>query len=144
MIPAQKTAWLPLYEPAAHAQVRLFCFPHAGGSAQFFRAWSKHLGPRYDVCAIQQPGRWSRYREPPISDLQTLIELAIKNLGQFLPESFALFGHSIGALVAFEFARALRHKRLPQPRHLFLSGRRPPQIRVSEVSVESMSDEALV
>lgn len=144
MRPAERNVWLPLYQHEPNARLRLFCFPHAGGNAQSFRAWSKQLGPKYEICAVQTPGRWNRYQEPPISHFPTLVDLVTTSLQEYFSQPFALFGHSVGALLAFEVARDLRRKGLPRPRYLFLAGRRAPTIHQREPAISSLSDEALV
>ena len=71
-------------------------------------AGSKQLGPKYEICAVQTPGRWNRYQEPPISHFPTLVDLVTTSLQEYFSQPFALFGHSVGALLAFEVARDLR------------------------------------
>jgi medium-chain acyl-[acyl-carrier-protein] hydrolase len=144
MSPLRKNEWLPLYEPSAGAVTRLVCFPHAGGSAQAYGSWQQHLGPDCEVCAVQPPGRWNRYREPKVSDLAELVDSVVESFGENIGKSFALFGHSVGALVAFEFARALRRCGLPGPRRLFVSGRRAPHVQVDEPLVRTLSDHELI
>ena len=144
MTPTRKNIWLPLFDPVPGASARLFCFPYAGGSAQVYRTWHQPLQPACEVCAVQPPGRWNRHREPPVSDLAVLVDSAIRGFSHDLGDRFALFGHSVGALVAFEFARGLRARGLPEPEHLFVSGRRAPHIRVAEPAIETLSDYALI
>ncbi len=104
----------------------LFCFPYAGGSGAVFRAWPKAL-PGVDVRPVQLPGRAGRFREAPHTRVRALAVAACDGLQEHLGEPFALFGHSFGALVAFELARELRRRGGPQPVHLFISARRGPR-----------------
>jgi medium-chain acyl-[acyl-carrier-protein] hydrolase len=104
----------------------LFCFPYAGGSSAVFRSWPKALSA-VDVRAVQLPGRGGRLRERPHTRVRELAVAACDGLLAHLDEPFALFGHSFGALVAFEVARELRRRRGPQPVHLFISARRGPR-----------------
>ena len=104
------------------ADVRLFCFPYAGASGTIYRSWPEHLPRSVEVYSIQLPGRGSRIREhfytriePLVSDLRQAIE-------PYLDRPSAFFGHSLGALIAFELARILVRDGLPSPLHLFLSG----------------------
>ena len=136
--------WLPLHRPVPNAVTRLFCFPHAGGNAQLYRGWQTRLGSDCEVCAVQLPGRWNRIHEPAISDLPLLIESAVDSLGRFLGNHFALFGYSVGALIAFEFARELRRRGLPAPRCMWVAARRAPQVKSREMPIELLSDHALV
>jgi medium-chain acyl-[acyl-carrier-protein] hydrolase len=104
----------------------LFCFPHAGGSSAVFRSWPKVL-TAVDVRAVQLPGRGGRFRERPLKRVRELAVAACDGLGPHFNEPFALFGHSLGALVAFEVARELRRRGGPQPVQLFISARRGPR-----------------
>jgi medium-chain acyl-[acyl-carrier-protein] hydrolase len=116
------TPWLIRRKPSPSPRVRLFCFPYAGaGSFPYFK-WPELLPPDIDVCAIQPPGRENRLREPSVSELPVLLDKLVEALSPFLEGEFAFFGHSLGALVAFELTRELRRRGLPLPRVLFASG----------------------
>jgi len=117
--------WFRRYRPARNAGVRLVCFPHAGGAAPFFLPVAAALSPRVDVVAVQPPGRQDRRTEPPIDDLALLTDRLYQILRRQpeMPTSF--FGHSMGAIVAFELARRLDADG-HSPAHLFVSGRRAP------------------
>ncbi|MEU1150939.1 thioesterase II family protein [Streptomyces sp. NPDC005863] len=114
--------WLRRYHGSAAAPVRLVCLPFAGGSASYFFGLSALLSPGVEVLSVQYPGRQDRHREPC---LDSVAALADGVTGQ-LPcdgKPFALFGHSLGAIVAFEVTRRLRHRPSPGlPTHLFVSG----------------------
>jgi pyochelin biosynthetic protein PchC len=113
------TGWLRRYRPVARPRLRLVCLPHAGGTAQFYRQWALRLPPAVEVVAVQYPGRAERAREPFCPDLRTLAASVAAELDtDGVP--FALFGHSLGAAVAFEVALAR------PPVHLFVSGRPEP------------------
>lgn len=112
--------------PRIDAAVRLFCFPYAGGGASAFRDWPAGLPAEVEVCAIQSPGRESRLKEPPIRSLGALVEALVEETRRWRDRRFAFFGHSVGALVAFELARALRRRGEAMPIHLFASGSMAP------------------
>lgn len=115
--------------PAANGPL-LVCFPHAGGSATAFKDLARTLHPAVDVVAVQYPGRQDRYSEAPFTDLGRLAEVVAGELAGVLTANrerpYALFGHSMGTLVAFETARHLVRAGRPGPRRLFLSGRGDP------------------
>ncbi|MGW0205987.1 thioesterase II family protein [Streptomyces sp. NPDC003233] len=93
--------------------VRLVCFPHAGGSAGYFVPLSAQLVGVAQVLAVQYPGRQDRWHEPAIDDLHELAEHLVAVLESVRREGpLALFGHSMGALVAYEVARRLEPARL--------------------------------
>lgn len=116
--------WLRSFAPAEADAVQLVCFPHAGGSAGYFRRMSALLSPSIDVRAVQYPGRQDRHREPMPPDLLTLASSVSAVLQQPRASVYAFFGHSMGAVVAYEAARALRPD--SRPAALFVSGRRAP------------------
>lgn len=120
--------WLAVRKINPHATLRLFCFPYAGGAASIYRAWSKSLPESIDVCPVQLPGRGGRIGEPPFTRVQPLVEALAEALLSCFEKPFALFGHSMGAIISFELARLLQRKHQLRPTRLFVSARRPPQI----------------
>lgn len=122
-----RTPWLVNRKPNRRASVRLFCFPYAGGGDSIFHSWQEGFSDRIEVCPVQLPGRDSRIAEPPYTDMDQLVRVAAQALTPHLDRPFALFGHSMGALIAFELARHLRREYSAQPVHLFVSGRCSPQ-----------------
>lgn len=119
-------AWFPLATPRAAATARLLCLPCAGGGASSFRDWQAQL-PRCEVLAAQLPGREHRVRETPYRELQPLVDALHAALRALPPgPPLVLFGHSLGALIAFALARDLVAAGTP-PRHLVAAGARAPQ-----------------
>ena len=124
--PTVSSRWLVQDTIRPDAPVRVFCLPFAGGSAMAFRGWSAEA-PRLEIASVELPGHGRRLAEPLIRSLPTLIrELATAVTPWLYDKPFALFGHSMGGLLAFELARELRRRRLPAPRHLFVSSTAPP------------------
>ena len=123
------TSWLVNWKPNRRASVRLFCFPYAGGGDSIFHSWQRLLSDTIEVCPVQLPGRGSRITEPPCTEINKLISLVGQALAPYLDRPFALFGHSMGALISFELARYARRKYSAQPIHLFASGHSSPQTR---------------
>lgn len=116
----------PYRRPAAEPRARLFCFPYAGGTAATFRSWVGQAGPDLDVCPVQYPGRERLIREPFPDSLRDLAELCATFMQPLLDRPFALFGHSMGGLVAFEVARLLARTQARRPVHLFIATCAPP------------------
>lgn len=117
--------WVRRFHPAPTAAVRLVCFPHAGGSASYFHPVSAALSPAADVLAVQYPGRQDRRLEPMIDDIADLAEVLVDVLDDGDERPRVLFGHSMGASLAFEVGRRLE-ARGKAPAGLFVSGRRAP------------------
>ncbi|MFD3792663.1 thioesterase II family protein [Streptomyces cyaneofuscatus] len=105
---------------------RLYCFPHAGGAASTFVPLARALTPRLDVLAAQYPGRQDRRRETPIADIGLLAEALADHVPVQEKVPYAFFGHSMGAVLAYEVARILRRRGVTGPAALVLSGRRAP------------------
>src|SRR6185295_1953892 len=114
--------------PKPHARMRLFCLPYAGGSARAFRPWASRLPEDGELCPIEIPGRGSRMREKPLTRLMSLVQIIGEEMKPFLDKPFALFGHSMGALISFELARKLRREHGRQPTHLFVSASSAPHL----------------
>ncbi|MCR6483370.1 alpha/beta fold hydrolase [Amycolatopsis sp. OK19-0408] len=104
----------PYGEPSARARVRLFCLPYAGGAASSYHPWWQHRDGAVDVVPIQLPGRENRVGEDPATDLHALVDSLVDVVAGYEP--FALFGHSMGALIAYELAGRTA------PERLFVSG----------------------
>lgn len=128
-------------------QLRLYCFPYSGGNATVFVPWQREIDPTIELCAVQLPGRGSRFRESPCTSFRTLIH----TLGDVLcarqrqhPLPFAFFGHSLGALVAFELARYCRDQGWDMPEHLIVSGCRAPPLREKSRRLHELPDAQLI
>jgi medium-chain acyl-[acyl-carrier-protein] hydrolase len=122
----------------------LYCVPYAGGGANAFRSWPEYLPETVEIRCIQPPGRERRLWDPAFDNMAPLVDAALNAVGHELAGPFAFFGHSMGALIAFELARELRRRSASEPMHLFVSGHRAPQIPESLASVCALDDEAFV
>jgi len=122
------TPWLVRPRPNPRAALRLLCFPFAGGGASVFRTWPAALPADIELLAVELPGRETRFRERPFQRLAPLIAALTDAVAPHLQAPFAIYGHSLGALIGFSFARELRRRSLAGPVHLFVSGRRAPQL----------------
>ncbi|MEV5485499.1 MULTISPECIES: thioesterase II family protein [Streptomyces] len=134
--------WCRRFHPAPDAGRRLVCFPHAGGSASFYHPVSAALSPRVDVLAVQYPGRQDRRQEPALDDIGLLADRIAEALRAWTDRPLTFFGHSMGALVAFEVARRLERDG-DGPVRLFASGRRAPSAYRDE-QVHRRDDDGIV
>lgn len=123
-----RTPWIFPHPDIEQPECRLFCFPYAGGGASVFRQWQQHMPPGVQVCAVQLPGRESRMAEVPCTDLESLVEQLYDALASLLETPFALFGHSLGAKIAFALAICAQKRQRPV-RHLFVAGSRAPHLQ---------------
>ncbi len=121
-------SWFTPLQSEPESRVCLICFPFAGGGLPVFRRWPEQLSPEIELWAVQLPGRGLRLSEPPFSRLDMLVAELAAELPSAMQRPFALFGHSMGARVAFELARALRRSGATMPLFLFLSACPAPQL----------------
>ncbi|MGW3044494.1 thioesterase II family protein [Kitasatospora sp. NPDC001159] len=135
--------WLRRYHPTEGAAARLVCFPHAGGSAGYFHPLSAAVSPYADVLCVQYPGRQDRRTEPGVTSIAELADRLYRVLRPCADRPLTFFGHSMGAVLAFEVARRFARDGLDAPAHLFASGRRAPSLNRDE-RVHLLSDEELL
>ncbi len=121
-------AWVRFPQPNPLARLRLFCFPHAGGGASLYRLWPQGLPEEVEVCAVQLPGREGRMQEAPFTRMTPLVQTLLPALQPYLDKPFALFGHSLGALICFQLARQLRRQVGLLPVHLFVAAWPAPHL----------------
>jgi surfactin synthase thioesterase subunit len=141
---AAAEAWFPSLDAGPGVRLRLFAFPHAGGGAMVFHRWAALLRPEIALSPVRLPGRESRTAEPPYTRMEALVEALAEAIRPHLSAPFAFFGHSMGAAVAFELARALRRRGEPLPRALLVSGARAPQFRRGHVPPPEPSEAELL
>ncbi|WP_431952960.1 thioesterase II family protein [Nocardia lijiangensis] len=139
-------SWLRRLSPSpGDGSHKLFCFPHAGGSALSFGPLAKCIGSEYDVLAVQYPGRQDRRHEPLVGSISALVDGLLPELRQAVEdaENFSIFGHSMGSVVAFEACRRLEQEAGASARVLFASGRRAPSAAQPELRMHLLSDREL-
>lgn len=120
--------WLVRPRPNPSARLRLVCIPFAGAGASVYRLWPEGLPRDVEVCAVQPPGRETRFREPAHARIDPLVDELTEVLEPALDRPYAVFGHSLGSLVGFELVRALRRRGRPRPQLLIASGRTAPHL----------------
>lgn len=137
-----RNPWLQISQPKPNARLRLFCFPYAGGAASIYRSWHQYLPADVEVCAIQLPGRENRVREQSYINLLELVNGLLPNLLPYLDKPFALFGHSMGSLIAYEVAQQVQQGSR-RPTHLLVSGRRAPVLPEPEILLHTLPTDAI-
>jgi medium-chain acyl-[acyl-carrier-protein] hydrolase len=130
---APASSWFPGIDTAT--MPRLFWFPHAGGGT--------NVGVP-GVVAVRLPGREARMAEAPFERMKPLVEALANAIEGYLDQPFAFFGHSMGAVVAFELARELRRRGKALPRKLIVSAARAPQFRRNWTPPPAPPDEQLL
>jgi surfactin synthase thioesterase subunit len=135
--------WFRRFQPGDPDATRLICFPYAGGAASYYFPLARALAPGLEVYAVQYPGRQDRRREPCFEGIAPLADAVADAMDGLLDRPFAFFGHSMGAVVAFEVALRLRARLDPGPVRLFASGRRAPSALRTE-TVHRRDDDGLI
>lgn len=137
--------WLVTYQDCPAAKLRLFCFPHAGGGAHIYHSWTDDLPSRIEVCGLQLPGRENRSHEPPFTDIFKLTREIAKAIKPLSDKSYAFYGHSMGALIAYEVTRILAREQDKLPAFLFIGARRAPHIPTrKQHQVHTLDDRSII
>jgi medium-chain acyl-[acyl-carrier-protein] hydrolase len=138
------TSWLYCPKPNSQAQLRLFCFPCAGGLASAYSGWATRLPAEVEVCAVQLPGRGRRLKESSFTRISPLIQALAPILLPYLDIPFVFLGHSMGATLGFEIARQLRRQGEPQPVHLFVCSCPAPQVPLTGQPIYQLPEAAFI
>ncbi len=110
-------------------KIKLFCFPFAGGSAAIFNKWRTLLDKSIEFFPVELAGRGRRIREPMYNSISEAVDDVFKIVSPDAGKMpYALFGHSMGSVIAFELTYKLRENNLTEPVHLLFSGRGAPHI----------------
>ncbi|MBY0596366.1 MULTISPECIES: thioesterase II family protein [Bacillus] len=115
--------------------MKLFCLPYAGSSSTIFSSWKRFLDKSLELVALELPGHGTRMAEPLLHDVLTVVEDLYLQVQPHLSydEEFAIFGHSMGSLLAYELQRKIKDEKKKEPVHVFFSGRFPPHIAEKKV-----------
>ncbi len=128
MLIVTKNKWIVTPIPRPQAKLALYCLPFAGGSSNSFRPWTSILPPTVELRAVELPGHGSRLNEALEHNIQMLIEPMAQALSENSDRPFAIFGHSMGALLGYELTLKLQHNFKKNPVHVFLSGHGAPHL----------------
>lgn len=141
---APASACFACFEPNPKAIVRLFCFPYAGGGAIIYRDWVSFLPSAVELWAAQPSGRGNRLKEAPATHIESLLDDLSNAQHLFFDKPFVFFGHSLGALVAFEMAHRLAIENGLEPAHMIVSGRRAPQIPKTDAVTYNLPEDEFI
>jgi medium-chain acyl-[acyl-carrier-protein] hydrolase len=135
------SSWIEFHPERRDAQARVLCVPYAGGSAQVYHMLARSMPERIEVGAVQLPGRWNRRREPLLTRVSDASRSLADEITRLSPTPYALFGYSVGGLIAFETARILsRDAKQRQPRALILAAIGAPTEKPSLPHLHMLSD----
>ena len=120
--------WFIIPKPNRNAELRLFCFPYAGGSSTTYLPWVNDLPDNVELIIVQPPGRNNRMFEPMHSNMTDLVNELIPIIPRLLNKPYIFFGHSLGSRIAFELLTQLQMLNHPLPQHFIASGSRGAQV----------------
>jgi medium-chain acyl-[acyl-carrier-protein] hydrolase len=129
--------WFRVFTPRLNAKRRLVIIPHAGGGPAYYRDWTKGVPDEYEAVIVQLPGHEARWKEPPLTRTELVIDALVRELNAMEDRPITLFGHSLGAVIAYELACQLPVERL------IVAGARAPHLPRVRKSLHDLSDTAL-
>lgn len=132
--------WLIIFRRNPTADLRLFCFHYAGGSASIFRNWTDHLPGNVELVAVQLPGREGRFNEDFITGFDDLVTTLVNVIASMLDKPYVVFGHSMGTIKGFELIRKLKSRGLRQPLLYIPAGRKAPHFPDNDPPIAHLSD----
>ncbi|MER9714544.1 alpha/beta fold hydrolase [Mesorhizobium sp. M0174] len=136
-------ALLSVVKSSPEPSYRIIFFPHGGGSVQSFRTWSEYLPEDIELICIDLPGRGKRSAEASIRSMDVLVPMVTEALRDYSDRPFIFFGHSVGALVAYEIARFLEKAGRPSPFHVVVSAHPSADVPADEPPLYSYADDKL-
>lgn len=125
-------------------KVKLFCIPHAGGSSIIYYPWRKYIGNHIELIPLELKGRGRKITEELSGSLDDMVADLYENIRKELYTGrYAIFGHSMGSIVAYELVRKIQLNKDPMPIHLFVSGSNPPEFKSKIASIYKETDERI-
>ena len=123
----------------------LFCLPYAGGSQAIYYKWRKYLKPSIKLVPIELKGRGKRFGEEFYESLEEAVEDIFDNIkDQILQDEYAIYGHSMGSVLAYELYYKIRDEKLNMPKHMFFSGYQAPSIPRKKRQIYTLPDEEFI
>lgn len=136
--------WIPFAKEGRAVSQRVFALPFAGGSSLAFRSFERLLQPDVELCAIELPGHGTRMNEGFETQMSTLIVRIAEGIQDRLELPFCLFGHSMGATIAYELGHYLQKKKGKSAQCLILSGMRAPFLSNPEPPMSALPDDRFI
>jgi 3-oxoacyl-(acyl-carrier-protein) synthase/surfactin synthase thioesterase subunit/acyl carrier protein len=124
----EENAWIAFRQKKQSPELRLLCFPYGGGGASSYKDWHQYFPKEIEICPIQLPGRENRLGENALSSIEIITDQLISQLKLEFKMPFAFYGHSFGALIAYELSCKLNAYNMALPRHLFLAAFPEPKL----------------
>ena len=124
--------WIIKPRPLLNAEIKLLCFPYAGGGVPVYFPWKSKLPKNVELNIVQPPGRGTHLSQNPIDNMKALVDSLLPKVSDILQGNYVIYGHSVGSRVAFELVRQAIAKGFPAPLHFFASGSASPKRKCLE------------
>jgi len=122
-------------------EIKLLCIPYAGEMGAVYYKWRKFADYNIEIIPIEMKGRGKRSQEPFDSSVKEVVQDILLQIGDSIFEGrYAIFGHSMGSIIAFELVHELQKKMFPLPMHIFFSGCMPPENMIREKKICDIPD----
>ena len=141
---SMRTSWTMPLGVAEEPSLILFCFPFAGGGATAYSHWIGRFPANLQVIGVQLPGRGERINEAPFRTIPALADAFIEATQLMMQQPFGFFGHSMGAILAYEIASRLRSLMRSAPQFLIASACIAPHVRLNIPARSALSEEDLI
>jgi surfactin synthase thioesterase subunit len=126
--------------PIMKQSIRLYCLPFAGGNTLSYRKLSSYLASHVVLTPLELPGHGKRIREPLLISIDAMIADLLQQILPDIGEPYAIYGHSMGALLGYILTCTMRRQQLPLPLHLFVSGHQSPAAANHTPSIHTLPD----
>jgi len=136
--------WIIKPKPLYNADVKLLCFPYAGGGSPIYFPWKNKLGSNVELNIVQAPGRGTHFSQDPIDNMGELVESLLPKVSEILNGNYMIYGHSLGSRVGFELVRQAMAKGFPAPLHFFASGSASPKRKCTEKKTYELPDDEFI
>lgn len=120
----------------------LFCLPYAGGSEAAYYQWKKYLNEEIELHSVKLKGRGRRIGEKFYDSMEEAVDDIFNSIKELImTKDYAIYGHSMGSMLAYELYYKIEKEKLKKPKHMFFSGQAAPGIRVKEDNISSLPDD---
>lgn len=124
--------------------MKLFCLPYAGGSSAMYYKWNKYLDKNIKLYAVELRGRGSRINELLYNNIEEAVDDIFNYIKGEIEEEYAIFGHSMGSILAYELYYKILDEKLDKPKHIFFSGQKSPNIARDDEKLSELGDEEFI
>lgn len=119
-------------------KINLICLPFAGGNVNSYKGLQKQLTDKFNMVNIELPGRGIRRKEALLNNIEAIVEDVYSQLKKYLDQPYAIYGHSMGTLIAYELCKKIQTQNLPLPIHLFVSGKSGPSAHLNYTKLHDL------